>query len=120
MGRHANSQKQQAEKEKQFIESNSNRPADWPNQKFEEGTGEAFNVKITRASNGYILTSQQGEQMVFSDDKYNEALLWIVSRRLKQMLPGEELELLLEQRFTKLCKTTTSKTQQESSQQLVA
>jgi hypothetical protein len=80
-----------------------------PTSKLEEGNGEQFKVHVKKVSNGYIIIGgKNNETMVFSDEKYPSVIEWIVHRRLSQMKPGEEIELLLEQTFTKIIKDDNS------------
>lgn len=71
---------------------------------FQEGEGEVFKCEIVKASNGFILTGA-GETMVFSEEKWPFVLQWIVERRLLKMKTGEEMQITLEQTFTKIIRT---------------
>lgn len=66
------------------------------------GDAELFEVHITKVSNGYIMQRATGEMMVFEDAKFAAAIEWIVSRRLKKLEPGEEMEIYLKQSFVKV------------------
>lgn len=109
MGRWPKSKHAQAGK--QDLESiTTKRISDTPTVELEEGDGEEFKINVTKVSNGYIIENISGdrtkvEKMVFSNDKYPEMLSWIVNRRLSQMQSGEEIELTLQQRFTKIDKS---------------
>lgn len=73
---------------------------------FTEEEGEEFNVTVKKVSNGYIIEcpAKPGSTLVFEDNKYPAAIKFIIDRRLKKMKPGEEIELCLTQRFTKIIK----------------
>jgi hypothetical protein len=76
--------------------------------KFEEGEGEVFSVTIKRVANGCILQGTGNKKdhiMVFEQEKYKDALEFILHRRLFKMKEGEEIEFELTQRFTKIIKT---------------
>lgn len=68
----------------------------------ESRDAELFEVHVTKVSNGYIMQRATGEMMVFEDNKFAAAIEWIVSRRLKKLQPGEEMEIYLKQTFTKI------------------
>lgn len=68
--------------------------------KFDEGEGEEFCVKVVKVSNGFIVQHEKG-QLVFNHDTYGAMLEFIVHRRLKSMEPGEEIDIELRQIFTK-------------------
>jgi hypothetical protein len=102
MGRYTNAKKLQLEKEKQDTIK-----AHGDVSKFEQGEGEAFSVTIKRVANGYILQgtgSKKDHVMVFEQDKYKDAIEFILHRRLFKMKEGEEIEFELTQRFTKIIK----------------
>jgi hypothetical protein len=113
MGRHTLAHKQQLEKEQQFLQESvqNKRTTELPTSELEEGCGEQFKVKVKKVGNGFIIENNSGENsnvMVFDDEKYIVMVQWIVDRRLKQMKPGEEIELLIEQHFTKIIKDDNS------------
>jgi hypothetical protein len=83
-------------------------------EKPEQDDAELFEVHVTKVSNGYIIQRATGEMMVFEDAKFATAIEWIVSRRLKKLEPGEEMELSLKQTFTKIVKPFEEKTSQSA------
>jgi len=102
MGRHSDAYKLKLEKEKQDKEKHHGEVS-----KFDNGEGESFNVTIKRVANGYILQGTGDKKdhiMVFEQEKYKDALEFILHRRLYKMKEGEEIELELMQRFTKIIK----------------